>query len=107
MRERDKAAQAARQALKDKASGNISERAQAMANQFRQSMVNSIATKKQEAGETHFRTASSKHDASSQWVIPEINRDMTQYLHELNQNIKDSIDNSILNTIARYDQEYT
>lgn len=108
MRDQNKAAQAARQALKDK-QATVSERAHLIANQMRQSMSTTIAERKKQdtGGTTHFKTASSKQDASKDWVIPEINRDMTQYLQELNDNIKISINDMIEYTVNRYSQEYS
>lgn len=53
-----------------------------------------------------FRVASSKQDSSSKWVQPAKNRDMTSVLNNINANLHDNIDNTILDTIRRFEDTY-
>lgn len=101
----------ARTALKQR-SQDRSERATAMADQFRQSLGRSLGEKKnnkqqqQSAAGVEFRTATDKQDANTQWVLPEKDLDMTQYLMGINDQIGSAIDASVGDIIAHYEQEY-
>lgn len=91
-------------------SGERSARASAMAESFKQSLNRTVNYSRTEAtvgGTTSFRTASSKQNSSTSWVIPEKDRDMTQFLMSLNDNIRDTIESSISTIISSYEQEYT
>lgn len=55
---------------------------------------------------TGFRTASSKQDADSQWVVPDIDRDMTTYIANLNNNIRSTIYDAVSTIIESYEEEY-
>jgi len=57
-------------------------------------------------GVSGFRTASSKQDASSQWVQPGKMRDVSKPLREINMNLHDSIDQVIQDVIQLYDGMY-
>lgn len=105
MIDQNKAAAAAREALKEKRGATVSQRATAVAEQFRASISSAMTLNKQ-SGDVTFRTASSKQNSESDWVIPEKDRDMTQYLIQLNEQIRDSIQEMIHIVISRYDQEY-
>lgn len=102
MLEQQKTISAARENISANNAAKLSERASMIANRVRQDMI----AKKQESQVTSFKTASSKQDAGSQWVIPEINRDMTQFLQQLNDNIAKSINDQIFFIIDKYDREY-
>jgi hypothetical protein len=107
MQQQSDAAKIARAKLLESNRANISERASTIADQLRQSMAATIASNRErQEGDVKFKTASSKQEAHISWVIPEMDRDMTQYLHQLNDGIKVSIENSVLLIIARYDEEY-
>ena len=104
------AANAARQSLRDR-QGDRSARANVMAENFRQQIAQRMQARKEddkrtEGPTTGFRTATSKQDAASQWVIPEKNRDMTQYLLDLNDRIKSTVEDSVMQIINSYQQEY-
>ena len=53
-----------------------------------------------------FRTASSKQDASRQWVIPGKSRDVSGPLREINMNMHDNIDRTIGDIIRRHEDSY-
>lgn len=58
------------------------------------------------SGDVTFRTASSKQNASTSWVIPEQDRDMTQFLIGLNNDVASRTDQLILDTVSYYEREY-
>jgi hypothetical protein len=101
---------ASRAALLDSNKDSRSARANQMADQFRQGLARTVGARQKEhakeVGPPSFRTASSNQDPRSQWVIPEIDRDMTQYLLDLNDRIKDTVESSITTIITFYQQEY-
>lgn len=105
MREQSRVAKVARENLANNTKARISEKANAIADQMRANAQGMM--KKDTGGAVHMYTASSKQNAGSQWVIPEIDRDMTQYLNELNDNINTAIDYAIYDTVNRYDQEFS
>lgn len=53
-----------------------------------------------------FRTASSKQDASTQWVNPGRNIDMGGTLNDINDRLHDSIDRTIEDVIRMYEDMY-
>lgn len=110
MAQQDRDKQSARTALADDASSNRSARATTMAQQFRQNLAKTIESRKkalpQEVGTPQFRTATSNQDPKKDWVIPEIDRDMTQYLIDLNDRIRDTVQESVTTIISFYQQEY-
>jgi len=57
-------------------------------------------------GNVEFRTASDKQDPHSSWVIPEKKLDMTEYVHELNNQIANSVSNAISDIIDSYYESY-
>lgn len=110
MQDQQRISDAARTSLIENNRDNRSARANQMADQFRQGLARTVsARQKQHAeavGPVSFRTASSKQDSKSQWVIPEIDRDMTQYLLDLNDRIKETVETSVMTIIGSYEQEY-
>lgn len=111
MAEQQRQIDAARGAIIENNRNNRSARANAMADQFRQGLAKNIAARQkvhaEETGPVQFRTASSKQDPTTQWVIPEIDRDMTQYLVDLNDRIKEVVTESVLTIIKFYETEYS
>jgi hypothetical protein len=87
-----------------------SARADAMADQFRARIASSIRSKKntpdQQGPTVAFRTASDKQDAHGSWVIPEKDMDMTQFLIDLNEKIRDTIATAVMSIVDQYKQEY-
>jgi hypothetical protein len=55
---------------------------------------------------TNFKTASSKQDPSSQWVMPGKTMDLTGPLRDINMNMHDNIDRVIENIIRSYDDMF-
>ena len=55
---------------------------------------------------TSFRTASSKQDASTMWVNPGKEADMSGIIRNINDNLHDSIDIVISDVISKYDGMY-
>ncbi len=53
-----------------------------------------------------YRTASSKQDASSKWVQPGTQKNMTNELHSINSRLQSSLDTAIENTIRNYEARY-
>lgn len=110
MYEQQRQVDSARGALIENNRNNRSARANMMADQFKQGLARTISGKRfekaEEMGPVSFRTASSKQDKTTQWVIPEIDRDMTQYLLDLNDRIKETVESAVITIIASYEQEY-
>lgn len=109
MKKVDAAQQEAKTAIVDNNQNNRSARANQMAYQFRQSMKRSMLDDNKKVNDgpvTGFRTASSKQNADTQWVIPEKDVDMTQFLAELNNRIEDTIEQSVVFIIKSYEEEY-
>lgn len=57
-------------------------------------------------GPISFRTASSKQNAATQWVRPGRSADLTSSLSDINSNLQDNIDKTILNIVNRYSGMY-
>ena len=53
-----------------------------------------------------FRTATSKQDRNTQWVIPSKEKDFTEELNEINANLSESRDSIILDIIKEYTERY-
>jgi hypothetical protein len=53
-------------------------------------------------GPVEFATASSKQDASTKWVIPEKNMDMTAAIADINSDLNRAIDEVIINITQNY-----
>lgn len=110
MKQMQKAQETARSSLKDNNRNNRSARANFMADQFRVSMrqaMNVNQSKPAETGPVSFRTATSKQDPNVDWVIPEKDMDLTQYLDDLNRRIDETIDSSVLLIIESYEKEFS
>lgn len=58
------------------------------------------------SSDVSFRVASSKQNASTSWVIPEQDRDMTQFLIGLNSDMSAQMGQLILDTVSYYEREY-
>jgi hypothetical protein len=111
MSEQQRQVDAARGVIIENNRNNRSARANAMADQFRQGLAKNTASRQkqhaEETGPVMFRTATSNQDPTTQWVIPEIDRDMTQYLVDLNDRIKEVVTESVLTIIQFYETEYS
>lgn len=81
-------------------------RAKSVADSVRQNLSRSMVPKMERGATTSFRTATSKQDPSTQWVIPEIDRDMTQYLFDLNHRIDQDVQQAITMILSTYQREY-
>lgn len=58
---------------------------------------------KQKDDNIEFRTASSKQDPSSSWVLPEKNMNMTFILDEINRKLEDDIQSAVLSIVRQYE----
>jgi hypothetical protein len=54
------------------------------------------------AGPVSFKTATSKQNASTRWVIPEKKRDMTSILSDINNRMENDIQQAIRSIVQRY-----
>lgn len=54
----------------------------------------------------HFRTATSKQNRNTQWVIPEKEKDFTADLQQINTDLKDSKEEIILDVIRSYEESF-
>lgn len=81
--------------------------AEAMASAFGLGASTSITERQQpvSAEKPEFRTASSKQDASRQWVLPAKDLDMTGTLMTLNATIRSEIDKACDEVIRKYEME--
>jgi len=57
-------------------------------------------------GKQSFRTASSKQNPSSQWVLPAQDKDMTKALTDINNTLKDTIEGAIASVVRFYVESY-
>jgi hypothetical protein len=64
---------------------------------------NSLHTK---SGPIEFKTASDKQDASTAWVIPEKEADMSEYIQDLNRQILDQAREAIRGIVDSYHASY-
>lgn len=94
--------------LNMKNSGELAER-------FREKMQQNLAARKSfyslgRMGDTSptqapkFITASSKQDPETQWVIPAVNKDMTDYLMTINYNIEQDVRDTVITIIDEYER---
>ncbi len=58
------------------------------------------------AGSQIFRTVTSKQDSSTQWVQPAKEKDFTQEVMDINQNLRNSLSNAINDIIDSYREMY-
>lgn len=110
MKQMQRAQDAARDSLRDNNKNNRSARANFMADQFRVSMRQAMSANKSsipEGGPVSFRTATDKQNPDVDWVIPEKDADLTQYLSDLNRRIDETIDSSIILIIESYEKEFS
>ena len=113
LRNRDSMLQEARATLNKEALGNRSNRAQTMANHFRNIVSSKLSERITTKAKTteikvkpDFRTASDKQDENTQWVIPAKEMDMTGYLMDMNKRIQESIYTSVTFIIESYEKEF-
>lgn len=111
MRARASAVEQVRESLQKYNEELRSAKAGKMAGKFRDIMREKIQKRstistQTESSEVKFRTASSKQDVNSDWVIPEKDIDMTEYLYDLNTRIEQSISSSVQLIIESYEREY-
>lgn len=103
------ATQKARASLASNVDGR-SPNVDSMLNNYRNALRGKSLTKTASAPDvrpvTAFRTASSKQDPNTQWVIPERNKDMTAFLATLNHDLENSINSSIIDVVERYIRDY-
>jgi len=58
-----------------------------------------------ESGETtEFRTASSKQNPATQWVVPPKDRDMTVFLADINRNLDTKIQQMVVDVVRQYEE---
>lgn len=55
------------------------------------------------AGGANFKTVSSKQDPSKQWVQPAKDKDMTTDMADINSQLRDAIDQAIVDIVQRYE----
>lgn len=112
-REQQAAQQAAREALKtgmgtgvDPLSGQAMFSGLAAARDFvaRKKQMQDLMNKNNDAGPKEFRTASSKQDPSTAWVIPAKQRDMTQVLVDLNRRLESDIQSTVQSIVRQYEE---
>lgn len=102
----------ARNSAKNLRNDGKSVRANSMAENLRSALaqnMNQQRASNKEArvvGPVKFRTATSKQDPHTQWVLPAKEKDMTQFLGELNYNLQNTIDTSVIAIIDSYKREY-
>lgn len=63
-------------------------------------------TPKGSKGETQYRTATSKQDAGTKWVMPAQNKDFTDDVRNLNTEIEQTMDEIIENIIQSYTESF-
>jgi hypothetical protein len=86
---------------------SASNMAEKMAEAFGLGASSSITERQMPAStqKPEFRTASSKHDASRQWVVPSKDLDMTGTLMTLNNSIRSELENECDKIINKYEAE--
>ncbi len=70
----------------------------------RKKQMQDLMNKNNEAGPKEFRTASSKQNASTAWVIPAKQRDMTQVLVDLNRQLESDIQSTVQSIVRQYEE---
>lgn len=114
LQQKDSVLQQARRNINQNALNNRSERAQKLANHWKDIIKNkaqqraiSVQSKRAErAANPEFRTASEKQDPQTQWVIPAKEMDMTGYIMDTNKRIQDDIYESVTLVISSYEKEF-
>jgi hypothetical protein len=53
-------------------------------------------------GPVEFRTASSKQDASSDWVLPAKDMNITNILNDINSRLQNEVDNAVTSIVSKY-----
>ena len=103
--------QQAREALRDSLNLNQQQRSGAMIDKFRDMVRSNLPTRQSFYSRTNtrrtnpeFRTASSKQDSTTQWVIPAKELDMTGFLMNLNTKIQSDISSSIMTIVSEYEK---
>lgn len=64
---------------------------------------NKVAPK---GSKVNFRTATSKQNRNTQWVMPAKEKDFTEDLAEINNTLKESYDDVVLNIIKSYEENF-
>lgn len=106
------AADQARLSLKQNRGDNLSAKAHSMANDFRAALARNMDQQRKEkqqsiaSGTPKFRTASSKQDPKTMWVLPEKELDMTQFLLDLNDRMRDEIHRSVTIIVNSYKEDF-
>lgn len=55
---------------------------------------------------SQFRTATSKQDANTQWVLPEQPKDFTEDVKNINSNLSDSMESIIKDIVSSYEENF-
>lgn len=58
------------------------------------------------SGSVKFRTATSKQDPSTSWVMPAKEKDFSEGLSEINANLEEEIGNIVLDVIRNYEESF-
>jgi len=87
---------------------NSTNKITAMVESFSQQLRNQVRPTERAENTTvdSFRTASSKQDPNTSWVIPKKDMDMTSFLRDLNHSMAGDIANTISSIIEKYEREY-
>jgi hypothetical protein len=87
---------------------NSTNRLSAMVESFSQQIRNQpkATTPQEKPTIDSFKTASSKQNPATQWVIPEKNMDMTEFLFNLNSSIANDIEQTTTSIIQKYEREF-
>lgn len=64
------------------------------------------AAKQSKTGKQEFRTATSKQDSGKSWVLPAQEKDMSRILADINESLKTTIENAIIEIIRFYMESY-
>lgn len=70
----------------------------------RKQQLKKLMDKNNEGGPKEFRTASSKQDPSTAWVLPAKQRDMTAVLVDLNRQLENNIQLTIASIVRQYEE---
>ncbi len=70
----------------------------------RKQTMQEMIKKNNETGPKEFRTATSKQNPSTAWVIPAKERDMTMVLVDLNRRLEDDIQNTVQYIVKQYEE---
>jgi len=61
---------------------------------------------KESTGTVNFKVASSKQDQATKWVHPGFKRDMTRALYDINSELQNSIDQTVMDIVRSYEELY-